>query len=65
MADEVPMIVIGEPNKSNLDKLYPIFKKLEITGVKERIELEKYIKNHPNSYGIIELLDELGKYARL
>ena len=60
MADEVPMIVIGEPNKSNLDKLYPIFKKLGITGVKERIELEKYIKNHPNSYGIIELLDELG-----
>lgn len=61
MTDEVPMIVIGEPNKSNIDKLYPVFKKLGITGVKERIELEKYLKNHPNSYGIIELLEELSE----
>lgn len=60
MTDEIPMITIGRPNKSNLDKLPEVFKKLEIIGVNERISLEKILENHPNSYGIIELLDELG-----
>ena len=62
MTDEIPMIVIGEPKEDNLNKLDDILDKIGKTNELERSKLKEYIENHPNSYIIIELLDELTEY---
>ena len=62
MGDEIPMIVIGEPKEDNLNKLDDILNKIGKTNELERSKLKEYIENHPNSYIIIELLDELTEY---
>ena len=62
MTNEIPMIVIGKPKEDNLNKLDDILDKIGKTNELERSKLKEYIENHPNSYIIIELLDELTEY---